>query len=254
MEAAAGIMGGADRKRFLHTLRTALGRPDRTGPSFESLFPDTREAVRGARLTSNRAQRQQRLDLLMARAAALNIQVQALADKAAVTAAIVALIQSSPPEWGPDKAVVAWSHPLLASLGLEAALSAIGVPLAVTAGGDRRLTRQQVIPSYVGITSADYCVADTATLVMKTRPGEARSASLVPSIHVAVIDLAQIILDLEELYLRLEDDRHTRGEGLGRCTTFISGPSKTADIELNMVHGAHGPRALHIFVITGDGT
>ena len=86
---------------------------------------------------------------------------------------------------------------------------------------------------------------------MKARPGQARSVSLVPSIHVAVITLDQIVRDLEELYALLRNDLGQSGEGLGRCTTFISGPSKTADIELTMVHGAHGPRALHLFVITG---
>ena len=251
-------MEATRKKRFLRTLRTALGRSDHPAPAFESLFPDTREAARTARLTSGSErsleQRRQLLDLLMARADPLNIQVQALPDRAAVTAAIASLVQTSSPEWGPDKAVAAWSHPLLDALGLDAALSAIGVPLAVVTDHDRHLARQQVIRSYVGITSADYCVADTATLVMKTRPGEARSVSLVPSIHVAVIGREQIILDLEELYARLQDEFLKGGEGLGRCTTFISGPSKTADIELNMVHGAHGPRALHIFVITGDGT
>lgn len=250
-------MGAVSKKRFLHTLKTALGRPARPAPAFERLFPDTRAAARAALLASGRErrqrQRQELLELLMERAAPLNIQVQALPDCTSVTAAIVSLVQSSTPEWGPDKAVVAWSHPLLASLGLDTALSAIGVPLAVVADHDRRGMRQRAVQSYVGITSADYCVADTATLVMKTRPGEARSVSLVPAIHVAVIRLAQIILDLEELYAWLKDDLDKRGQGLGRCTTFISGPSKTADIELNMVHGAHGPRALHIFVITGDG-
>ena len=251
-------MGAVNKKRFLHTLKTALGRPAHPAPSFESLFPDTQEAARTALVATEserrQAQKQQLLDLLMTRADPLNIQVQAFADRTTVTEAIVSLILKTTPEWGPDKAVVSWSHPLLASLGLDAALSAVGVPLAIVADHDRRWTRQQVIQSYVGITSADYCVADTATLVMKTRPGEARSVSLVPSIHVAVIEGAQIIFDLEELYARLKNDLHTFGAGLGRCTTFISGPSKTADIELNMVHGAHGPRALHIFVITGDGT
>jgi L-lactate dehydrogenase complex protein LldG len=248
-------MPAAPHKRFLGTVATALGRPARPAPSFESVFPDERSAARTVLVQAGhrrrRPQRLRLLDLLIARAAPLNIQVRALPDRAAVTAAVVALTQTSTPEWGLDKSVAAWSHPLLASLGLGAALSAIGVPLAVVAARDRRRTRQQVIQSYVGITAADYCVADTATLVLKTRPGEARCVSLVPSIHVAVIELAQIILDLEELYARLKDDLLRRGEGLGRCTTFISGPSKTADIELNMVHGAHGPRALHILVITG---
>ncbi len=249
-------MGATGKKRFLQAIKTALGRPARPAPSFESLFPDMRSAARAAMARAGRgrrrAHRHQLRELLIERAQPLNIQVRALPDSAAVTAAIVSLVRTSTPEWGPDKAVVAWRHPLLAALGLEAALSAIDVPLAFVADHDRRMTRQQVIQSHVGITSADYCVADTATLVMKTRPGEARSVSLVPSIHVAVIELGQIILNLEELYARLEDDLLMRNEGLGRCMTFISGPSKTADIELNMVHGAHGPRALHIFVITGE--
>ena len=92
-------------------------------------------------------------------------------------------------------------------------------------------------------------MADTASLVMRTRPGQARSASLVPSIHVAVIYLEQIILDLKELYALLQWDPEVKKEGLTNCMTFISGPSKTADVEATMVHGAHGPREVHIFVI-----
>ena len=66
--------------------------------------------------------------------------------------------------------------------------------------------RKRVIDAYIGITSAYFCMADTASLVMRTRPGQARSVSLVPSIHVAVIYLDQIILDLKELYALLQWD------------------------------------------------
>ena len=79
---------------------------------------------------------------------------------------------------------------------------------------------------------------------------QARTVSLIPSIHIAVIELGQIIADLKELYALLTYDPVARKEGLTNCMTFISGPSKTADIEATMVHGAHGPREVHVFVIT----
>jgi L-lactate dehydrogenase complex protein LldG len=103
----------------------------------------------------------------------------------------------------------------------------------------------------MGITSADYCLAETATLVMRTRPGQARSASLVPDIHIAVITTQQLIANLKELYTLLNRDTGRKSETLTRCMTFITGPSKTADIEGIMVHGAHGPRELYLYVLTG---
>ncbi len=249
-------MRAAERKnRFLKTVREALGRPPGLQPDFAQCYPDQRTAARAALIAACRrrsnAERQQLLAALKTNATPLHIQVQALPDGSAVSAAIVALIQSTSPEWGEDKRVAAWFHPLVASLGLEAVLAEIGVPLITIDAADPQHNRRMVAQCYVGITAADLCVADTATLVMKARPGQARSVSLVPSIHVAVITLDQIVRDLEELYALLRNDLGPNGEGLGRCTTFISGPSKTADIELTMVHGAHGPRALHLFVITG---
>ena len=118
----------------------------------------------------------------------------------------------------------------------------------------RNRIQKQVIASFVGVTAADYCVAESATLVMKTRPGQARAVSLVPGIHIAVIEIHQILADLEELYTLLKHGSENDQQGITNCLTFISGPSKTADIEAVMVHGAHGPRELHLLVITGDAT
>jgi L-lactate dehydrogenase complex protein LldG len=158
--------------------------------------------------------------------------------------------------------VAAWKHPLIQKLRLPEILANEKVPVHYTAltahetnsltiEADQAKIRRQVIDSYIGVTSADYCVASTATLIMKARPGQARSVSLVPSIHVAVIELKQVISDLKELYSLLTQDPLEKVEGLSNCMTCITGPSKTADIELYMVHGAHGPRELHLFVITG---
>ena len=84
---------------------------------------------------------------------------------------------------------------------------------------------------------------------MKTRVGQPRCVSLLPSIHIAVIKLEQILSDLKELYTLLKWDLDKQAEGITDCMTFITGPSKTADIEATLVHGAHGPRELYLFVL-----
>jgi L-lactate dehydrogenase complex protein LldG len=86
---------------------------------------------------------------------------------------------------------------------------------------------------------------------MKTRPGQPRCVSLLPSMHIAIIRLEQILTNLKELYTLLRWNPTERVEGITRCMTYITGPSKTADIEATLVHGAHGPRELSIIVLTG---
>ena len=198
------------------------------------------------------AERKKLLATLIEAAGPINLKVIPCENVNSVTAAIVDLVRNKDPEWGHKKSVVAWQHPLIENLNLPASLSQQDVDVFLTdlkePQGEN--LRQHVIDSYIGITAADFCMADTATLVMRTRAGQARSVSLVPAIHIAVIELNQIIADLKELYALLKWDPQVKKEGLTNCMTFISGPSKTADIEATMVHGAHGPREVHIFVIT----
>jgi L-lactate dehydrogenase complex protein LldG len=212
----------------------------------------------------DKKERHQLLDRLVESAKPIHLNIIPLRDTAAAGAAIAELVKAKEPEWGTQKSVTAWKHPLLNRLSLPAALAAQKVPLYVSESEnieaaetvkrkDRDRLRQRIIDSYIGVTSADICMADTATLIMRTRPGLARSVSLLPSIHLAVITLDQIIADLKELYLLLKWDPEAKNSGLSNCMTFISGPSKTADIEATMVQGAHGPRGVYIYVITGEG-
>jgi L-lactate dehydrogenase complex protein LldG len=201
------------------------------------------------------AERKKLLTTLIEAAGPINLKVMACEDVNSVTAGIVDLVRDKNPEWGHKKSVVAWQHPLIENLNLPAALSQQDVDVFFTDSNELKgeNLRRHVIDSYIGITAADFCMADTATLVMRTRAGQARSVSLVPAIHIAVIELNQIIADLKELYALLKWDPKVKNEGLTNCMTFISGPSKTADIEATMVHGAHGPREVHVFVITTQG-
>jgi L-lactate dehydrogenase complex protein LldG len=243
---------------FIRRIKKALGRQSADLQMESNLFADKisdeSRAVLARMKERSAADRRKLLATLIEAAKPINLTVIACQDTHSAAAAIVDLVRDKAPEWGDKKSVVAWKHPLIESLNLPAALSAQGVPVffADLQKYDAESLRRHIIDSYIGITSTDFCLADTATLVMRTRAGQARSVSLVPSIHVAVIELSRVIADLKELYALLKWDPQESKEGVTNCMTFISGPSKTADIEATMVHGAHGPREVHVFVITSS--
>lgn len=259
-------MEKSNQKDFIHRIKKALNHPADDRRRRAELFnlpmsAEDRVVLQGIR-DRTATEQKKLLTTLVEAAKPINLKVIALADETAAAAAIVELVREKEPEWGEQKSVVCWKHALIERLNLADALKSLKVPVYYTEGGNaggqqdmplenRKQFRQQVIDSYIGLTSADFCMADTATLVMRTRPGEARSVSLVPSIHIAVIGIDQIIANLKELITLLKWDSVCRTEGLTNCMTFISGPSKTADIEATMVHGAHGPREVYIYVITG---
>jgi L-lactate dehydrogenase complex protein LldG len=254
------------QKKFITTVKAALGHAGQDDRRRAELFGGHEPAWQKEIIQKINArtldERRGLLDTLVEIGKPLNLQVSPVRDVAEAAATISQLVREKPPEWGNSKSVVAWKHPLVEKLNLPENLADQNVPVHFSGlknhGGDpqkfkadQEKIRSQVKDAYIGITSADFCLAETATLVMKTRAGQARSVSLVPSIHIAVIELKQIIADLEELYTLLKWDPQQQPEGLTNCMTFITGPSKTADIELVMVHGAHGPRELYILVITG---
>jgi L-lactate dehydrogenase complex protein LldG len=163
---------------------------------------------------------------------------------------------------GTSSAPSAWGRFKRSIRGWLQALGALEVPVFVTAPiacpedaarsrKEREDQRREISASYIGVTAADFCLADTATIVLRNRPGQPRTVALVPSIHVAVVTLDQVIADMKELFALLQWDERFKQEGLTRYMSFISGPSKTGDIEAIMVHGAHGPKEVRLYVVTG---
>jgi L-lactate dehydrogenase complex protein LldG len=251
-------MENNQQAEFIRKITKALGRPAPDPDLKRDLFADKMSDETRAVLTRIKertaAERQKLLETLIEAARPINLKVTAFQDGHTVATTLVDLVREKAPEWGDIKSVAAWKHPLIESLNLPEALAEQEVPVFFTdlQKTDAENLRRRIIDSYIGITSADFCLADTATLVMRTRPGQARSVSLVPSIHVAVIELSQVIANLKELYALLKWDPQQSKEGLTNCMTLVSGPSKTADIEATMVHGAHGPREVYLFVITSS--
>ncbi len=258
MEGKAGEEILMDKEtQFITTIQAALNRPKTKPPA--DLFT-TRPSPEEADLLKEihargSLERAPFIDVLKQVVPGLNIDLHLKKNIGDAAVGIGTLVQEKKPEWGTQKSVVCWDHPLINQLNLSDLPQLKGIPVHTTVmNGDdpqrRAQIRSEVEASFIGITSADYCVAATATLAMKTRPGHARSVSLVPSIHVAVVKEAQILANLQELYTLLKWDEKEQKEGLTNTLSLVSGPSKTGDIELVMVHGAHGPRELHLFIIT----
>jgi L-lactate dehydrogenase complex protein LldG len=97
----------------------------------------------------------------------------------------------------------------------------------------------------LGITGAFCAIAETGTLVFTTSPATPTATALLPDTHVAVLRASRIVSGMEEAFALVR-----AGHGkLPRAVNFISGPSRTGDIEQTIVLGAHGPFRVHILVL-----
>jgi len=106
-----------------------------------------------------------------------------------------------------------------------------------------RLTLDELYDFDCAITDVYSAVAETGSLVVKASAEQGRALSLVPRIHIAIVEAKQILPDLIDLFAKL-----TR-EGLGSAVSLITGPSKTSDIEMTLVIGVHGPMKVKVFIV-----
>ena len=97
------------------------------------------------------------------------------------------------------------------------------------------------------MTGAFSAIAETGTLMMVSGGQTPATASLLPETHVAIVPAARIVPHMEDAW---DLARRELGQ-LPRAVNFISGPSRTADIEQQMVLGAHGPYRVHIIILGG---
>ncbi len=104
-----------------------------------------------------------------------------------------------------------------------------------------------------GITFAQGGIAETATIVQPCSEKCGRSISLLPTVHIAIVNAADVKATMGDWLAVLDEEGAPAGENLPSQICFISGPSATADIELVRVEGVHGPMAVHYIVIEGRG-
>lgn len=109
--------------------------------------------------------------------------------------------------------------------------------------------RSPLLRAVIGITSADYAIAETGTIVLVSGRERHRLASLLPPVHVCLLDPANIKPDMAELLARLSS-KFDASDRFCAAVTLITGPSCTADIEQTLTRGMHGPRELHVLLYT----
>lgn len=100
----------------------------------------------------------------------------------------------------------------------------------------------------VGVTGCFCAIAETGTLMLCGAPDAPATVSLLPETHIAIVPASRIVPGMEEAFAlaRAELGR------LPRAVNFISGPSRTGDIEQTIVLGAHGPYRVHLVVVTAE--
>jgi len=135
--------------------------------------------------------------------------------------------------------IAAWDDVPLA--GWAATCAALGV---ARVGDDRA----GAATADVGLTGCDAVIAATGTLALEGGPGHSRLASLLPAVHVVVARERQLVPRLED-YLEQKRAEGNTAYRRSSAITLITGPSRTADIEMQIVYGAHGPLELHVILI-----
>ena len=97
----------------------------------------------------------------------------------------------------------------------------------------------------IGISGVACAVAETGTLVFASKADEPASTHLLPETHIAIVHEDQVVHTMEDAFERLRKE----GRVMPRAVNFVSGPSRTADIEQTIVLGAHGPYRVHLILV-----
>ncbi|HEX7956014.1 MAG TPA: lactate utilization protein [Pyrinomonadaceae bacterium] len=112
--------------------------------------------------------------------------------------------------------------------------------------------KQTLLRASLGITSADYAIAETGTLVLVSGGEQHRLISLLPPVHVCLLEPERIVPNLATLLARVRAELYAGAEPPPQALTFITGPSRTADIEHTLTMGVHGPSELHVVLHSFD--
>lgn len=101
----------------------------------------------------------------------------------------------------------------------------------------------------VGVTGVFCAVAETGSLLLLSGPKNQVACALLPETHVAILSATKIVAYMEQAFALLKQEQIQVHGDMPRTATFISGPSRTGDIEQTIVLGAHGPYRVHVLLI-----
>ena len=243
-------MPGISKEEFLKGIRQALGKAeDSPAPAYLSL--KTRRELQRQKTVTIQARAEARRVELVARLAEVASRsgwhVQRAASIEEALGHVVSLVREKG-AW----LVVRSDDEVLGRMSLDVALRQQGARVTVAKVGrsaSRQRLKEEMARADMGITGVDYAVAETGTCVLLPRRGVSRLVSLLPPVHVAIVEASQVYEHLDDLFaLRRLAFQQGRGE-MGSSMILISGPSRTGDIEQTIVVGVHGPKEAHLVLL-----
>ncbi|MBM7649602.1 L-lactate dehydrogenase complex protein LldG [Bacillus ectoiniformans] len=160
-------------------------------------------------------------------------QAQTAEDVQSIVAEIIQIHQAT--------SVIRWDDPALDQMQLDHSIRAAQANVHIWDAAAAKQTNIDVAKhADIGITTADYAIANTGTSVLTYSEKKGRAVSLLPPVHV-------LVLKQEQLVARMGDIFHDLREKEFSTLHFLTGPSKSADIELQLTTGVHGPK--HVYAI-----
>ena len=241
---------GIPSAEFRATVRAALGRP--AGPPDEPYdvlareLPELESQAENVRARIAR-ERPQLLDRMAETAGLRGWNVQRCGGSEEALDYVTSLVRRLG-----VTSVARSLQPVLDAVPVDAAIASAGGLCwpAVYGGPDSRTAiRQRLLESGMGITGADYAIAETGSVVVVPRQGLSRLVSVVPPVHVAIVRPEDIVGTLDDLFALRRLEYVKNGGEMGSYLNFITGPSRTADIEQTIVVGVHGPREVHMVLL-----
>ncbi len=245
-----------NRIEFLDNVRRALGRID---PAADIEIPgatalsDDRDAVERRVEAIGQDNHSRASDLIeemavSAEAAGWIVHRAAPSDAAKYIRGVAESLES--------KTVLRSAHSVLDDIGLDQAFMGSAILLQRIAyeesgrGRDiqRASFREDMIAADIGVTGVSHAVAETGSASISAGEGVSRLISLLPPVHIAVVSPEQIVPSLDELFTIRRSEFLERGSL--DYTNIISGPSRSADIEQTLIKGMHGPREVHMVILT----
>jgi L-lactate utilization protein LutC len=142
------------------------------------------------------------------------------------------------------KLLLRWDVDELEDLGVDAPLGGTGVEVAVWR--DLADFREIAGKADIGLSTAEWAIAETGTLVLEGGPGKGRTVTLLPPTYVAVVSVGRILRTVPEAI-----EKYAGGEagGLPANVCFHTGPSRSGDIEMSLFVGMHGPGDVHVILV-----
>lgn len=121
--------------------------------------------------------------------------------------------------------------------------------IALEVAAAREFLRQRFVNADIGISGANIVSADTGSLFIIENEGNARLATGLPRVHIAIVGIEKLVPSLAESFKVAEVTWRYAQYAVPSYLNVISGPSKTGDIEKTTTYGAHGPREMHVVFV-----